>query len=232
MTYPDIDAAVLRDLAPTGVLRVAVNMANAALVTTLADGSLAGVIPNVSAALAHRLGTPVEFVRYTSGGAILSQLGPAHWDVAFLAIDPARTDRLSFSRPIAQIDATFAVLDASPLTHVGQTDQTGLTIATAQGAAYELHLKRSLKHAVIVSHNTPVAALDAVLMGQCDLAAGIREALAKAAVAHPQLRVLEGAFLIVRQAIALDRNRTAGTLFIEAFLEAPGPQGLPVPSTS
>lgn len=44
MTHPDTDPAVLRDLAPTGTMRVAVNMANAALVTTLADGSLAGVI--------------------------------------------------------------------------------------------------------------------------------------------------------------------------------------------
>jgi polar amino acid transport system substrate-binding protein len=162
MTYPHIDAAVLRDLAPTGVLRVAVNMANAALVTTLPDGSLAGMIPDLFAALAHRLGVPVEFVRYTSGGAILAQIGPDHWDVAVLAIDPARTNRLSFSRPIAQIDATFAVLDASPLTHVDQADQTDLTIATARGAAYELHLKRSLKHAVIISHDTPVAARDAI----------------------------------------------------------------------
>ena len=102
---------------------------------------------------------PAEFVRYASGGAIVDDIGTGRWDVTFFAVDPARTDRLTFSRPIAQIEATFAVLDGSPLTHADQADRTGLTIATARNAAYELHLKRTVAHAVITSHDTPAAAL-------------------------------------------------------------------------
>ena len=156
-----------------------------------------GPFPMFPMRLARRLGVLVEFVRYASGGAIVADIGTGRWDVTFLAVDPARTDRLTFSRPIAQIEATFVVLDVSPLTHASQADRTGLTIATTRNAAYELHLKRTLAHAAIVSHDTPAAALEFVLSGRCDLAAGIWDALAKAAATHPQLRVLEGAFLVL-----------------------------------
>jgi predicted TIM-barrel fold metal-dependent hydrolase len=53
------DAAALRDLAPTGTMRVAVNVANAALVSKGGDESLAGRIPD----LARRLGVPVEMTQ-------------------------------------------------------------------------------------------------------------------------------------------------------------------------
>jgi len=200
-------------------MRVAVNMANAALVTRLGDGSLSGRLFELSQALARSLGVPADFVPYASGGAILADLGAGRWDLAFLAVDPARTDRLHFSRPIAKVEATFAVLDRSLLTSAAQADRTGQTIATARNAAYELYLKRTLTHATTVSHDTPAAALESVLLGRCDLAAGIRDALANAASAHPQLRVLTDAFLVVSQAIALERDRTAAAAFVDAFLE-------------
>ena len=147
-------------------------MANAALVNASGDGSLAGIIPELADALARRLGAPVQYLRYASGGAIVDDIGAGRWDVAFLAVDPARTDRLTFSRPIARIEATFAVEDGSPLKHADQADRAGLTIATTSNAAYELHPKRTLQRAVIVSHDTSAAALESVLAGRCDLAAG------------------------------------------------------------
>jgi polar amino acid transport system substrate-binding protein len=216
------EPAALRDLAPTGTMRAAVNVANAALVIKGADGSLAGRIPDLARRLGRWLGVPVGLVPYPSGGAILADLGAGRWDVAFLAVDPARADRLIYSRPFAQVEATFAVLDGSPLTNAADADRPGLTIAAARDAAYELHLKRTLAFAKIVSHNIPAAALESVLSGRCDLAAGIRDALEKAAVLHPQLRILAGAFLVVPQAIALEINRRAGAASVESFLEQRG----------
>lgn len=56
------DAAALRDLAPTGTMRVAVNVANAALISKGGDESLAGRIPDLARRLALWLGVPVEMM--------------------------------------------------------------------------------------------------------------------------------------------------------------------------
>lgn len=212
------DPAVLNDLAPGGALRVAVNLANAALVKQQADGSLTGPIAELSAQLAARLGVPPEFIRYPSGGAILAEIGTGRWDIAFLAVDPARADRLAFSRPYTRIEATFIVPAGSSPTRAADADATGLRIATARDAAYELHLRRSFTRAEIVSHDTPSAAIEAVLAGRCDLAAGIRQALQNAAAAHPDLRVLPDAFMAVPQAIAVAIARTRGAAYLDAFI--------------
>lgn len=216
---PQADSAVLRDLAPTGTLRVAVNVGNAALVTRAPDGALSGRIPEIAGKLAAALGVPVELVAYSSGGAILDDLDRATWDVAFLAHDPAREAQLLYSRPYAEVEATFAALAASPFRHAEDADQDGVIIATARNAAYELHLQRTLRHAATSSESSPAAALSALREGRCDLAAGIRQGLESAARNDPGVRVLDGAFLTVRQAIATRHTQLRGAAFVDAFLE-------------
>lgn len=212
----------LRELSPTGSLRVALNLSNAALVRRTADGDLDGLAPDLARALAARLGVPVAFVAYPSGGAILADLGAGAWDAAFLPVDPARGDRLIFSRPFAEVEATFAARPDCPLRHAGDADRAGVTIATARGAAYELHLARTYTRAVLVSHETPAAALYAVRAGACDLAAGTRVSLEKAALTAPPLRVLDGAFLTVPQAIAVPRGHREAAAFLSEAVTASG----------
>lgn len=212
----------LRELAPTGSLRVALNLGNAALVRRNADGDLDGVAPDLARGLAARLGVPVAFVAYPSGGAILADLGADAWDAAVLAVDPARGDRLLYSRPFAEVQATFAARPDCPLRHAEDADRAGVKIATARDAAYELHLARTFTRAVLVSHDTPAAALDAVRAGACDLAAGIRVSLEKAAMTVPPLRVLDGAFLAIPQAIAVPRDHREAAAFLSEFLAPPG----------
>jgi polar amino acid transport system substrate-binding protein len=216
MSGPDAD--FLRELAPTGTMRAAINVANTALVALRKDGSLAGRIPDLAGRIGRRLGVPVELIGYPSGGAILADLGASRWDVAFLAVDPARTDRLIYSRPFAQVEASFAVPTDSALSHAAEADRLGLRIATARDSAYELHLKRTLSHATILSHDTPAAALEAMLAGRCELAAGVRDTLERAAVKRAQLRVLEGAFMAIPQAVALERRHSRGAAFVDSIL--------------
>ena len=76
--------AVIGDLAPTGTLRAAINLANAALVQRdPATGTLTGVSVHLATELANRLGCQVSFVTYTSDA-----LDKNEWDIAFLAVDP------------------------------------------------------------------------------------------------------------------------------------------------
>ncbi|MCH3730691.1 transporter substrate-binding domain-containing protein, partial [Campylobacter coli] len=66
------------------------------------------------------------------------------WDLAFLAIDPARADRIAFSAPYVEIEGTYLVREDSPARRVADMDREGLRIAVGRGAAYDLFLSREL----------------------------------------------------------------------------------------
>src|ERR1700683_2039583 len=65
------DAKIVAELAPTGVLRAAINMGNFLLVTGKApNGDPTGVSPSMAAAIAERLGVPLKLVPYARPGEI------------------------------------------------------------------------------------------------------------------------------------------------------------------
>ena len=64
--------AQIRDqLAPTGVLRTAINLSNFLLVTDkTATGDPVGVSPDIARAVADRLGIDVEYITYATPGEL------------------------------------------------------------------------------------------------------------------------------------------------------------------
>ena len=86
---PPADA--VKDLAPSGKLRAAINYGNPVLATKdPATGEPRGVSVDLARELARRLGVPAELVTYDAAGKVFDALKSEAWDVAFLAIDPAR----------------------------------------------------------------------------------------------------------------------------------------------
>src|SRR5262249_59849230 len=70
-TSPMPDAKLVAELAPTGVLRAAINMGNFLLVTGKApSGDPTGVSPDMALAIGARLGVPVKFIPYARPGKI------------------------------------------------------------------------------------------------------------------------------------------------------------------
>src|SRR5713226_1606172 len=66
---PPMSSQVLSELAPTGVLRAAINMGNFLLVTgRRPSGDPTGVSADIAAAIAARLGVPVKYVPYARPG--------------------------------------------------------------------------------------------------------------------------------------------------------------------
>ena len=74
---------VKRELAPTGTLRVGINLSNFLLVTgKAANGDPVGVAPDMGAEIARRLGVPVSYVTYKTPGELAdmaaTKIGRAH----------------------------------------------------------------------------------------------------------------------------------------------------------
>lgn len=207
-------------LAPTGRLRAAINFGNPVLAQKdAASGAPCGVSVDLARALGERLGVPVDLVTFDAAGKVFEALKADAWDLAFLAIDPVRAAEIAFTAPYVVIEGTYLVRAESPLRAVEDLDRDGVRIAVGRGAAYDLFLTRALKHAQLVRADTSPAAIERFLAEGLDAAAGVRQPLATAARAHPGLRVLDGRFTAIEQAMGLPRSRAAGLPALRAFIE-------------
>ncbi|WP_333849436.1 transporter substrate-binding domain-containing protein [Leclercia sp.] len=187
-------------------LRFAINLGNAVLAKALPDGNPGGITVELAHRIAAEWGREAQLRTYPTAGKVVDDAQKGLWDIAFLAVDPQREEVLHFTQPYIQIQGTVLVNDSSPWHSVAQMDTTGVVINVGKGAAYDLHLTRELKNATLNRLASSQAAIDAFLNGEGDMAAGIRQPLARAAAEHPGYRVLPDNFGQINQAICVPRD--------------------------
>jgi polar amino acid transport system substrate-binding protein len=220
MTAKDTpNEAVLKDLAPTGKLRATINLGNTVLAQRHPDtGELDGISVDLAKALAKRLELELELHAFDTARTAFEALAGGYCDVGFLAIDPTRAEHLAFTAPYVVIEGTYLVPSSSELASIVDVDRAGIRIATGRSTAYDLFLTRTLEQATIVQAATSQAAIDLFLTGATDAVAGMRQPLAAIAAARPELRVLNGYFLEIRQAMAMLGGHEAGLSYLNAFI--------------
>jgi len=219
-TTPIDNAAVVADLAPTGKVRAAINFGNPVLAAKdAASGQASGVSVDLARELGRRLGVPVELVTYDAAGKVFDALKSGSWDVAFLAIDPVRAAEISYSSPYVVIEGYYLVPRDSLIRSNADVDRPGIRVAVGTGSAYDLYLTRELKHATLV--RTPVSGevADMFVAQKLDVRAGVKQQLEADARRIPGLRMLEGRFMVINQAMGTPRGREAGARYLRNFVE-------------
>ena len=211
----------LKDLAPTGKLRAAINFGNAVLAQKDEAGGPKGITPDLAAELGRRLGVPVEFVPFEAAGKAFDAAKVGAVDIAFIAIEPARATELEFSAPYVMIEGTYMVPADSPLKEIADVDRPGVRIAVGLGSAYDLYLTRTIKNAAIVRASTGGgrAMIELFLKDRLEVAAGVRQQLEVYAKDHPEMRIMAGRFQEIQQAMGTPRGRLAGAAYLRAFVE-------------
>src|SRR5688572_10302049 len=115
-----------REFAPSGTLVAGVNFGNPVIAQQdPTGGEPRGVGPGLARELARRLGVPIKYVVYDTAGKMADAGKQGAWDVAMLAVDPARAKDISFSEPYVLIEGTYMVRASSPLTRVEEFDRKG-----------------------------------------------------------------------------------------------------------
>jgi polar amino acid transport system substrate-binding protein len=212
---------VLHDLAPTGKVRAALNLVNTVLVQKNTEtGELGGVAVDLARELARRLGVPAELIEFHGAGTVFEAATKGAWDIAFLAIDPARAANVSFTAPYLIIEGGYVVPADSPLWTIADVDRDGARIAVGGGSAYDLYLTRTLKRATLVrasAAGTVVA--DRFIADKLEAMAGIKPALAEFVKSRPDLRLLDGRFMEIRQAVGTPKGHEAGDQYLRMFIE-------------
>ena len=193
----------LESLVQDGVLRAAINTGNRALVQERPDGSLGGVSPALAQRLADHLATQLEPVVYAGAGNVFADAGGEMWDVGFLAIDPLRAERVSFTRPYHTIEATFAVRRGGGINDVADADREGVTVLTSTGSAYDMHLTKTLSAARLERSGTPTDSFAEFREGRGDVVAGVRQSLVRFFDGDRTVQILPGVLTRVEQAMVL-----------------------------
>src|SRR5262245_17686956 len=138
---------LVKEFAPAGKLRAAINSGNPVLVQMDASGAPNGVTVDLARALAGRLGVELETVVIDSAGKSFEAVKAARCDIGFLAVEPARAAEIDFTPPYVLIEGVYAVQPDARLASNAEVDRAGVRIAVNKGAAYDLFLTRSLKQA-------------------------------------------------------------------------------------
>jgi len=208
------------ELAPTGKLRAAINFGNPVLATRdAATGEPRGVSVDLARELGKRLDVPVELVLFPAAGKVVEGLKAGAWDVAFLAIDPARAVDIDFTAPYVVIEGAYLVPVDSTIRNNSEVDRDGVRVAVGTGSAYDLYLSRELKRAQLARAPTSPAVVDTMVAQKLDVAAGVKQQLEADAKRVPGVRLLEGRFMVIEQAMATPKGRGAGARYLARFVE-------------
>jgi polar amino acid transport system substrate-binding protein len=204
------------ELAPTGVLRAALNLGNPVLVQGTAAAPT-GVTVDIAHEIGARLGVPVEFRCFGAARESLQAAVDGQADICFLAVEPARAEQIAFTAPYVLIEGVYAVPRESPLTTVNEVDSAGTRIGVKRGSGYDLFLTRTLRHATVVrgAEGTEVFVAE-----RLEAAAGVREPMTAFVAAHPAYRLIEDRFMVIPQAVGTAKTKRAETIeFLRALVE-------------
>jgi polar amino acid transport system substrate-binding protein len=215
-----VTPALRSELAPTGTLRVALNVSNTLLVSTAPpDGEPSGIAPDIGRELARRSGVPVAFVQYPNPGALVEAVSTGAWDVGLIGADPLRASEIAFTPAYLEIDATYLVPADSPIRAIEEVDRPGVRIAVADKTAYDMYLRGALKHATLHRAQGGGAAYELFRREKLDALAGLKVQLVEVQAKHPDTRVLEGRFTAIQQAIGTPIQRTAAAAYLREYVQ-------------
>jgi len=215
-TVSGIPSDVVKDLAPTGKLRVAINFGNIVLAQRNAAGEPTGVTVDLARELGRRLGVGVALVGFDAAGKVFDALKTGTLDIVFLAIEPVRAAEIDFTAPYVIIEGVYMVPRDSALKTVAEVDRAGVRVAVNKGSAYDLFLSRTLKRAELVRGENGI---ELFMQKRLEVAAGVKQPIVAFAMTNPNVRVMDGRFMEIQQAMGTPKGRSAGARYLAAFVE-------------
>jgi polar amino acid transport system substrate-binding protein len=218
--------STVADLKSSGKLRIGVGLVPTFATRNASTGEVRGIAIELGRALAERLGVEPVPVTYPSPANLPAALEVGAWDIAFLAVDPAREAAMDFSIPYAQVDSTFLVAPNSAHRSFNDLDGPGVRISATRNSVEDLTLTRLIKAAEIVRLDSALAGLEALKSGKVDAVAVPRPAAIAFAEQITGAHVLDDRYAVALHAIAVPKGRSDHLNDINDFLSSAKKSGL------
>lgn len=216
------DSAAARELLSTGALRVGIGVApvsSAFWATKDAAGKPKGVTVDLGAALAQKLGAPVEYKIYSSSGEVTEAGARAEWDVSFMPYDAERAKKVVFGPNYYLFVSTYLVPAGSSIQKFDEVDRTGVKVAGVANTTTIRSAERALKNATVIGFTSVDEILEKLKTGEVQAVGLGKESLESLLPKLPGSRILDGHFHATGVAVAVPPGRAASLAYVSAFLE-------------
>jgi polar amino acid transport system substrate-binding protein len=222
------DAAVLKQLAPTGTLRIAVAIApSPSAQFAIKDGDgFKGVAVTLGQALAKKLGVPATILPHNASGEIQNSAADDKWEVAFLPVDDERKKFVDFGNAYHLLQSTFLVAPGARIASVADANAKGVGIGGVANTATFRAATKATPNATHVEFAKVDAAAAAMLEGHIAAIALSRESLGGLVKKIPGARILDDAFLNSSTAVCVPKGRPAALAYVSEFIEEAKASGL------
>ena len=212
--------ALALEMAPTGTLRVALNMINFLLISGKSpEGVPVGVAPDLARTIADRIGVPLQLIQYGSPGELADDADKNVWDIGLIGAEPVRAQKIDFSTAYVEIEATYLVPAGSSLKQASEVDRPGNRIAVSARSAYDLWLTRNIQHAQLLHAEGFEATLALFVEKKLEAMAALKPGLLGDVARLPGSRILEGNFTTVQQSVGVPKGRLAAATYLQSFVD-------------
>jgi polar amino acid transport system substrate-binding protein len=222
------DAAALKELAPTGKLRLAIAVSpSPSAQFAIQDGNTyRGVAVTLGRALAAKLGVPLEIIPHQASGEIQNSAASNRWDVAFLPVDDERKKYVDFGNAYHLLQSTFLVGSSSKIQSVKDADVKGVGLGGVANTATFRAAKKATPNATHIDFSGVDAAVAAMREGKIEGIALSRESLSGLLGKIAGARILDDAFLNSSTAVCVPKGKPAALAYVSEFIEEAKASGL------
>ena len=210
---------IIKKIAPTGVLRVGVNMSNFLLVNSKDKlGIIDGVSPGIGKKLAKELNISFEIVQFANPGLLADAVDNNEWDIGNIASEKERGKTIDFSYPYVNIDANFLFREEDNFKNNNDIDQSGIKIAVFERSAYDLWLTENFKKAELIRVNSIEESHNLFKENKVNILAGLKPKLIDEMKKNNNYEMIQSPFTYIKQSIGIKKGNPEVLDFINKFI--------------
>jgi polar amino acid transport system substrate-binding protein len=207
-------------LAPTGTLRVGVNVGSPMqMVRKGPQAEPRGISHDLGEELARRLRVPMEIVEFRHGNDLLAAMKAGKVDFMGSNATAVRAADVDFTATVIEIQVGYLVPAGSALQDVEDLKRAGLRVAVTQGSTSQTTLPLLLPQAVVVRAANLAAGAQMVRERSVDAYSTQKAILFELSDDLPGSRVLPGSIGVERWALAVPKGRQAAMPYLNSFLK-------------
>lgn len=224
-----IDAAVGRELLPTGKLRVGVVRAptSGVFFVSVDDQMMPhGVTVDVASALAQSLGTDTTFNVFPNSGECTEALASGGVDVAFMPVDSDRRQKVAFGPAYYLLRSTFLIASGDSIRTIADYRERGKRFVGIADTTTLRAAIRTFGSERAIDARGVEEAMALFASGAADAVALSEDYLRVVQADHPGSIVMEETFQETSISIAVGKGKQAALDLVTGFLEGAKASGM------
>ena len=210
---------ISKKLAPTGILRVGINMSNFLLINGKdSDGLPDGVSPDIGKKLARELNVECKLVQFKKPGLLADAVNENMWDIGNIACEKERSKTIDFTNPYVNIDANFMFRKKDNFKTNDDINLPEIKIAVLERSAYDLWLTENFKNVELIRVNTIEESHQLFREDKVNVLAGLKPKLIEEIKSNNDFQMINSPFTYIKQSIGIKKGNPEILDFLNKFI--------------